>query len=168
MTERAPPAAEETPRTLDRRALTLWRIYGTAQALAGTVIGAALGVPLLTRGAIGWLGWGLGVVLLAVLLGLALVVIVPRLRWRRWRYALDTHEIFLQHGIFVLRRTLVPVVRVQNVDTVQGPLSRHLGLSSVTVSTAARTHEIPALRDGEADRLRDLISRLAREARDEP
>jgi hypothetical protein len=50
---------------------------------------------------------------------------------------------------------------------VQGPLAKLFGLSAVTVSTAASTHEIPALSDETADQLRDSISVLAREARDQ-
>ena len=54
------------------------------------------------------------------------------------------------------------MARVQHVDTRQGPLLRHYGLSTVTISTAAGTHEIPALADDVAGILRDRISELAR------
>jgi hypothetical protein len=94
------------------------------------------------------------------------VVVVPPLRYRYWRYHLDEHELELQRGLLVKRRTLVPLVRVQNVDTVQGPLLRYFGLSTVTVSTAAGTLEIPALSDAVADELRNQISSLARLARE--
>jgi len=39
---------------------------------------------------------------------------------------------------------------------------RRFGLASVTISTAAGVHEIPALSIEVADELRDKISRLAR------
>jgi Uncharacterized conserved protein len=54
------------------------------------------------------------------------------------------------------------MVRVQHVDTEQGPLLRHFGLSTVSISTAAGTHKIPALSDNVASSLRDAISELAR------
>lgn len=86
----------------------------------------------------------------------------PEIRWRTWRYEVSEQEIDLLHGVFIKTRTLIPMVRVQHVDTEQGPLLRHFGLSSVTVSTAAGIHEIPALSDEVAARLRDKISVLAR------
>jgi uncharacterized protein len=66
-----------------------------------------------------------------------------------------------------VKRTLVPMVRVQHVDTVQGPLLRKYGLATITISTAATTHEIPALDMFEADNLRSSISALARVAEDD-
>ena len=56
-------------------------------------------------------------------------------------------KIYLKYGILIVRRVLIPAGRIQNVDTAQGPVYRHFGLSSVTITTAATTHEIPALDD---------------------
>ncbi|MEN6349797.1 MAG: PH domain-containing protein [Syntrophomonas sp.] len=90
------------------------------------------------------------------------ILFQPNIRWRTWRYEVSEQEIDVLHGVFVKTRTLIPMVRVQHVDTEQGPLLRRFGLSSVTVSTAAGSHEIPALADDVAARLRDQISVLAR------
>src|SRR5699024_360874 len=70
--------------------------------------------------------------------------------------------IYIQHGILVVSRILVPMIRVQHVDTKQGPILRKFNLASVTISTAATTHEIPALIEADASALRDRISTLAR------
>ncbi|WP_425440947.1 PH domain-containing protein [Sediminibacillus albus] len=90
------------------------------------------------------------------------VFLIPAIKWRRWRYEVFEQEIDVQHGIFIVQRTLVPMIRVQHVDTKQGPILKHFKLATVTVSTAATTHEIPALLEEEASELRDRISRLAR------
>src|SRR5699024_11635516 len=90
------------------------------------------------------------------------VFLIPIWRWLRWRYALFEREIYIQHGILVVSRILVPMIRVQHVDTKQGPLLRNFNLASVTISTAATTHEIPALLEEEASELRDHISSLAK------
>jgi len=58
----------------------------------------------------------------------------------------------------------VPMLRVQHVDTTQGPLDQALGLATVVVHTAAGTTTIPALTEGDAGRLRDRIAALARTA----
>ena len=110
-----------------------------------------------------WPAW-IALALLALILayGVYLIFIKPDIRWRTWRYDVSEQEIDLLHGVFIKTRTLIPMVRVQHVDTEQGPLLRRFGLSSVTVSTAAGSHEIPALADDVAARLRDQISVLAR------
>ncbi|MBP1950653.1 PH domain-containing protein [Virgibacillus litoralis] len=90
------------------------------------------------------------------------VFLFPKLRWKRWRYEVFDQEIYIQHGILIVSRTLVPMIRVQHVDTQQGPILKKYQLASVTISTAATTHEIPALLDEDASELRDRISALAR------
>lgn len=93
--------------------------------------------------------------------------LIPYLRWKRWHYRVDEDEIDLLRGIIISRRTLVPVNRIQHVDTRQGPVFRKFGLSSVAISTAATTHVIPALDDDTADLLRDKISALVRKIKED-
>ncbi|WP_247739036.1 PH domain-containing protein [Bacillus sp. 165] len=92
------------------------------------------------------------------------VFVLPKLRRQRWRYAVYAQEIDLHHGVFVTKKTLIPMVRVQHVDVRQGPIMRHYGLASVDITTAATTHVIPAVAYEEAERLRNQLSNLARVA----
>lgn len=85
----------------------------------------------------------------------------------RWRYEVRASEIELQHGLFIVKHTLIPMVRVQHVDTAQGPILRKYNLAGITVSTAATNHVIPALVTEEADELRNRISALAKVAEDD-
>lgn len=103
---------------------------------------------------------------LVVITGLA-IFFIPEIRWRRWSYEVDEHEIDLQSGIFIITRTLVPIKRVQHVDTRQGPILRSYNLADVTISTAATTHRIPALNEEVADQVRDQISKFARLAEED-
>lgn len=96
--------------------------------------------------------------------GYFFIFFIPALRWRRWRYEVREQEIEIQKGLFVVKRTLIPMIRVQHVDSSQGPLLKKYRLASVTISTAATVHEIPALDEEEAEELRYSISRLARVA----
>jgi uncharacterized protein len=109
-------------------------------------------------GALPWLAWAaaVGVVLLG---GLA----APLLRWRSWRYEIRDEEIDLLRGAVVVRRTLIPMTRVQHVDTQRTPLSDLFELRSVTAHTAADSHSIPALRPSDAAAIRDRIALLARQ-----
>lgn len=96
-----------------------------------------------------------------------IVFFLPEIRWQHWYYEVDQHEIDLQSGIIVVSRTLVPVKRVQHVDTRQGPILRSYGLADVTISTAATTHRIPALDKETAEIVRNQISKFARLAKED-
>lgn len=89
------------------------------------------------------------------------VYAIPKLRYRRWRYEIYDQEIYIQHGILIMTRTIIPMIRVQHVDTKQGPILKMYKLATVSISTAATTHEIPALYEADATSLRDRISNLA-------
>lgn len=152
----------EPSERLDPRARLLWRITGAVQAAIISAVAAGIAAPvILGAGASAYL-WAApaAVAVLAVLL---LVVAVPTLRWRRWRYEIREEEVDLQRGIVWVSRTLVPLARIQHVDTRTGPLERRLGLATVVFFTAAGANQIPELSAPVADEVRDRIAELARE-----
>lgn len=106
--------------------------------------------------------YSIGALFLGFLLGFLFIYLLPKLRYRRWRYEIFDQEIYIQRGILVMTRTLIPMIRVQHVDTEQGPILKRFKLATVSISTAATTHDIPALREEDASALRDRISTLAR------
>jgi len=150
---------------ISRKGLRVWRIYGIIQTLIIFLVaaGASLVNYLIANSL--WIYIVDAIILIAV--PYFLVYLFPKIRWSRWRYEVRDQEIELQHGLFVVKRTLVPMVRVQHVDTEQGPILRRYDLSSITISTAATSHVIPALVTAEADELRSRISVLARVAEDD-
>lgn len=151
--------------SVDPKAVSLWRIEAVLRmAVLGllTLLAAATVLTLTPLGLVP----AAALVVLYLVLAVIQIGFVPQIRYRHWRYHVDAQELDIQFGVFVVRRTLIPLVRVQHVDTVQGPLSKQFGLSSVTVSTAAGSHVIPGLSDAAADQLRDHISALARVARE--
>jgi uncharacterized protein len=155
----------EPQQRIHPRALPVWRWTGAFSSLFFWI--PPVGYYFLHNqfGMIGWVTWIL--FSLALLLTILYTFVIPVVRWKRWRYEVQEHELDLKYGVLIVRRTLIPMVRVQHVDTTQGPLMRHYRLSNVTISTAAGTHEIPALSKEVADELRDRISALARVAEDD-
>ena len=132
---------------LPAAARSLWR----AQLLALTAVA--------TAAAAGFLGlWALAV----LAAGLALAAVVPEVRWRRWRYQVREEEIDLRHGLVTVRRTLVPIRRVQHVDTSSGLLQGAFDLATVSFHTAAGETEIPALTRADAEAVRRRVGELAR------
>ena len=95
------------------------------------------------------------------------LVVLPPIRFARWRYEVHTDFIDIARGIIWRQRTIIPFIRVQNTDTRQGPIMRVFGLASTTVSTAAGQHEIPGLDVASAEQLRDRAAELARLARED-
>jgi membrane protein YdbS with pleckstrin-like domain len=124
----------------------------------GCVVGGGALAGSDAPGVLAWLAAALAVGLVAIG-GVA----APLLRWRTWRYEVRDEEIDLLRGAVVVRRTLIPMTRVQHVDTQRTPLSDLFELRSVTVHTAAGSHSIPALRPGDAAAIRDRIAVLARQ-----
>lgn len=108
-------------------------------------------------------------VLLAVFAVMYVVclVVLPPIRYARWRYELSPDYLDIAKGIVWRKRYIIPFIRVQNTDTRQGPILRAFGLASVTVSTAAGEHAIPGLCFDEAEQLRDRAAELARIARED-
>jgi membrane protein YdbS with pleckstrin-like domain len=96
------------------------------------------------------------------LVGLALgVTVVPLMRYRRWRWDVDPDALVIRHGTFNVRQTVVPMVRVQHVDTTSHLLEQAFDLATVEVHTAAGSHKIPLLTDHQAYELRTRIAELA-------
>ena len=101
--------------------------------------------------------------LAASVLFVSLASVVPDLRWRRWRYEIRQDEVDLQRGVLWVTRTLVPLARIQHVDTQSGPLQRRFGLATVVFYTAAGANQIPELSAPVAAQARDRIAELTRE-----
>jgi uncharacterized protein len=152
----------EPSERLDPRAKTVWRISNILWSVPLLLAGAfasffarnVVDAPLLV-----WILPALGAVVLAALS----VFVIPTLSWRRWRYEIRTDEVDLQRGIFWITRTLVPLARIQHVDTQNGPLQRRYGLATVVFYTAAGANRIPELSASIAAEVRDRISDLTRE-----
>ena len=147
------------PHHLDPRAKTLWRLNALME-FAVLLAFAAVAAWGMYRLDLGW-GWSVIPVAGALLIGTITVGPVPGLRWSRWRYEIGEQEVDLQHGLLTVTRTLIPMTRIQHVDTRRSPLQRRYGLSSVILYTAAGAIEVPALADDIAGSVRDRIAELA-------
>ena len=145
---------------LDPRVKIAWRVQDSA----------ALAIVIAAFGAFAFLGPGMGIptwiatgsAALAFVLGVAFIWAWPEVSYRRWRWEVAQEEVRLREGMIIVSHTVIPMVRIQHVDTSQGPIMRAVGLSAVHISTAAGKHTIPALSDEDAAELRDRIATLAR------
>lgn len=88
-------------------------------------------------------------------------------RWKRWSYQIRHDEIEIQHGIIFRSRILVPMIRIQHVETAQGPLLRKQNLVSLSITTAAGAHVIEAVNASTSDELRHHILELVKVAKED-
>ena len=94
--------------------------------------------------------------------GTPAAVLVPWLRYRRWRFALREHDLWIRRGVLWLNTSVIPYARLQFVDTMQGPLDRSLGLAQLIVHTAApgTSGRLPGLALDDAEALRERLTRI--------
>ena len=147
----------EPAQRLAPNARWVWRLHWVGGCVVALLIGMAVRREL--DGTLAALAWALPAG--ALVLG---TVVVPELRWRRWRWEVREHEIDLRRGLLVLRRTLIPMTRVQHVETERGVLDQAFDLATVEIHTAAGGHKIPMLTEHDAGMLRARIAELARTA----
>jgi uncharacterized protein len=158
------PEAPERPAVRDPHAPPARRLSGSArwawgvQMVFAWIVFAAVATPVAHAidlpGTILYLGS-------LALLGASLAV-VPPLRYSRWRWELRDDAIDIRHGTFTVRRTLIPFIRVQHVDTKRGITEQMFDLSTVIIHTAAGHHTIPYLSETDGDELRDRLVALTR------
>ena len=127
-----PPAHRVSP-----RARVLWVAQGATFSLvmAVIVVGLSLGLPddlprslEITLAVARWL-------LLPLVLGSVVVEPVWRYRVHRWEVTEDA--VYTLEGWLDRTWRIVPVSRIQTVDTTRGPLQQLLGLASISVRTAS-------------------------------
>lgn len=104
-----------------------------------------------------WLPW------IALILGLPGVLIEPVGRYLVHRWEVTDEAVYTVSGVLEREWRLVPITRIQTVDTARGPLERMLGLATLRIRTAshAGSSDVPGLPAGTAA---DLASHLAETA----
>lgn len=154
---RPPLPGDDGRRQLSPRAVPYWRLqealWLVPAAIVATVVILLVDVSPAVRAAVVAGAW---------VIALGVVAVVPPIRRRIWWYAIGEEEVDLHEGLFVVTRTVVPMVRVQHVDLHRGPLSTRMGLAEIELHTAAGSVTIPALDAGEAERIRARVAVLAR------
>lgn len=157
--------SEQLKYQIDPMGLRVWRIHASITAFFTLLLTASVFVLSYFFGWYSWIQYTiLGIWVISSFCG---IYLFPKIRWERWRYEVREQEIEIQSGLFVVERTIVPMIRVQHVDTIQGPILKRYNLSEMSISTAATTHVIPALVMEDADELRARISKLARVAEED-
>jgi membrane protein YdbS with pleckstrin-like domain len=96
----------------------------------------------------------------AAAIALSILAAAPNRIYRRLRYRLSERLLQVVRGWLFHRDTVVPLVRVQHLDVVRGPLDKMFGTASLVVHTAGTHNSIvtlPGLSPERATEMRDAI-----------
>lgn len=112
----------------------------------------------------------LGAIVLIVGFVSAFYIAWTRLYYASMEYELRHDEITWKRGVWFRRTGIVPYNRITNLDLVQGPVMRYLGISSLAIQTAGYSgqavSEIRIEAIEKAEELREIIrSQVRRSAR---
>ena len=143
---------------LDNRILISWRIVRLISIL---IIGAILIVALIIMSRVTFLdtyvfyGYiAAGAILSYMILGLFLY---PAIEYRQWGYIISDDRIEIRHGIFLIKITVIPIVRVQHITISQGPINRRLGISTINVHTASGVFGIEGISSEDASAMAEML-----------
>ncbi|WP_201307623.1 PH domain-containing protein [Companilactobacillus farciminis] len=148
---------------------TIWRIKALITLGIWLIIAVALFVGKnWTSGFFEqFLFWASLAALIIGILNFAFDMGLVNYHWNYWTYFIDGRQVELHHGFFFRKQIVIPIARVQNVTLKQGPILRLKKLQKVVVETAAGAEEIAGLDERTADELKELIMKLAQEARND-
>ncbi|HEY7815798.1 MAG TPA: PH domain-containing protein [Nakamurella sp.] len=142
---------------LSRRVIAYWRWRWLLSLLPALLLLAALAIVIPWGDA--WIRWSAFIVLAAA--GFIGVVFLPPIRYRVFWYAISPTEIDIQHGIVFIKRSVIPMNRVQSLRVERGPIADRYRMSTLRISTAASTLSVSGLDRPEADAVCTRISQLA-------
>ncbi|WP_416829351.1 PH domain-containing protein [Ectobacillus polymachus] len=146
---------------LDKNMIQVWRVHAILSFvlyLIAIIVYAYVNERWWHAGS--WV-YAAGIIII-ILLTYCEYVVFPAIRYRNFFYEVREDEIAVTHGLFIVTHIIIPMNRVQNVKTKQGPIMKHFHLSSLFVSTASNTEEIHGLLDQEAISLQKTIIKLAK------
>ena len=132
---------------LRARLALMWLVLSAGALIAGYALADATRFAMLIPAAV-------------LLAGLLAVAMVPGRIHRRLRYGLSERLLQVVRGWLFHTDTVVPLVRVQHLDVVRGPLDKMFGTATLVLHTAG-THNstvtVPGLAPDRAEAMRDVI-----------
>ncbi|MBU3181234.1 PH domain-containing protein [Clostridium psychrophilum] len=107
-------------------------------------------------------------ILIGSIYGLTLLILInslliPKYKYENFRYDMDEDKIVLKYGVFTKINVIIPMSRVQYVDTEQGIILKKYKLINLTVHTAGGSYPIPFLESKVGTNLQLSIAKIVQE-----
>ena len=146
-------------KNLSKRAKTVMLLTAMIQGILFAA--AALIIIAKVFGRVSQIGLVLAIVCAVV--SVAYVIIVPVIRFKRYRYLIEADRIEIVEGVFFIRRTLVPIDRIHQISVSKGPIDSAFGVAKVSVITAGATATFRFLDEEKADEIALHLNERIRE-----
>ncbi len=90
------------------------------------------------------------------------IIIAPHIYYRHYRYLVTNEKIDIRRGIIILRRILVPIERIHQVEITKGPINNALGLADIEVTTAGGKVKLEFLDSQDAEQIAEMLNEFIR------
>lgn len=81
------------------------------------------------------------------------IIVVPEIRYRRYKYYLDDEMLVVEEGLWFIKRSIAPIERIHQIEVQRGPVDRMFNMGNVIVTTAGGVVKIAFLEDSVADEI---------------
>jgi len=148
-------------RKISQYSQKMWTIYGLIATMIFLAIGVTLNVLLDFNAK-----WKY--ILTCSIYGITLIILIdsllmPKYKYKKFEYDIDEEKIILNYGVFIEKKVIIPMRRVQYVDTEQGIILRKYKLINLTIHTAGGQHEIPYLESEIGNEIQLRIAKIVQE-----
>lgn len=107
-------------------------------------------------------------IVIYIIAGIAFINVIVEIAFlskftiQNWWYHVDSEYVRLKNGKFFLNYQIIPMTKIQFVETKQGPFLRKYQLYDLSIGTMGSDHTIPGLPEEIALQLREEISQYAK------
>lgn len=92
------------------------------------------------------------------LISVTAFIIAPNIRYKRYKYLITEDRIEIVEGIFWVKRTIVPMDRIHQIDVARGPIDNAFKLSKVVVTTAGSAAAFKFIDIDVADEISEILN----------
>lgn len=101
--------------------------------------------------------------LTSAIIGLLYCLILPPFRHRRYRYLIGADRIEIIEGVIFIRRTIVTIDRIYQIEISRGPIDNIFGVAKVVITTAGSTAVFRFLELSKAEALAEQLHLYVKE-----
>lgn len=88
-----------------------------------------------------------------------LFILKVMLNIRYWEYAFDDEKIIYVKGFYSITKTIIPLMRIQQVVTINNPLLNKYSLVKLSIITTTKTHTLLPIAKCESDEIINYITK---------
>ncbi len=84
-------------------------------------------------------------------------LIYPSIEYAQWKYMITNDKVDIVEGIFSTKRTIIPIIRIQQITIEEGIINKRFNLVNVRIHTAGGGHVIPNIEKQKAEQICEYL-----------